>query len=98
MALTLSFASVSLKMADVVILDLDQFVSRERPFWDELTLMLDRQEKQPGLKLTLEEAKRFHYLYQRASSDLVKLKTFAGEVEASLFLENLVARSYSRLH
>ena len=48
--------------------------------------------------MSLEAAKRFHYLYQRASSDLVKLQTFAGEVEASQFLENLVGRAYSRLH
>lgn len=48
--------------------------------------------------MSLAEARRFHYLYQRASSDLVKLKTFAGEVEAAQFLESLVARAYGRLH
>ncbi|MDF1811705.1 MAG: stage II sporulation protein M [Verrucomicrobiales bacterium] len=81
-----------------MILDLDQFVSKERPYWDELTGLLQKQDDQPDWKMSLEEARRFHYLYHRASSDLVKLKNFAGEVEASLFLENLVARSYSRLH
>lgn len=81
-----------------MILDLNQFVSKERPYWDELTAVLKKQEEQPDWKMSLPEARRFHYLYQRASSDLVKLKTFAGEVEVAQFLENLVARSYSRLH
>ena len=81
-----------------MILDLDQFVSKERPFWDELTALLKKQEDNPDLRMSLDEAKRFHYLYERASSDLVKLNTFAGEVEASRYLENLVARAYSKLH
>ncbi len=81
-----------------MILDLDQFIAKERPFWDELTAMLRKQEQQPDWRMSLTEAKRFHYLYQRASADLVKLNTFAGEVEASRFLESLVARAYSRLH
>ncbi len=37
-------------------------------------------------------------LYQRASSDLVKIKTFAGDVEIKTYLESLVARAYSLLH
>lgn len=81
-----------------MILDLDQFISKERPFWDELLAMLKKQEEQPDWRMSLSEARRFHYLYQRASSDLVKLQTFAGEVEASQFLENLISRAYSKLH
>jgi len=81
-----------------VILDVDRFISRERLFWDELAELLRRQDAQPDRRPPLEEAKRFHYLYQRTSSDLVKLKTFAGEAETTRFLERLVARAYSRLH
>lgn len=81
-----------------MILDLDQFIVRERPFWDELSAFLKSQDDDNHRELSLEEARRFHYLYQRASSDLVKMKTFAGEVESSQYLENLVARAYSRLH
>ena len=81
-----------------VILDVEKFILRERPFWDELAELLRLQENQPDRRPPLEEAKRFYYLYQRTSSDLVKLKTFAGEAETTRFLERLVARSYSRLH
>lgn len=81
-----------------MILDLDKFIAKERFFWDELAELLARQDAQPDRRPSLEEAKRFYYLYQRTSSDLVKLKTFAGEAETTRFLERLVARSYSRLH
>ncbi len=81
-----------------MILDLDQFLEREQPFWDELQKLLKRNDKEAQRRMSLEEARRFHYLYQRASSDLVKLKTFAGDVEAKQFLENLVARAYGQLH
>ncbi len=81
-----------------MILDLDQFITREQPHWDELQTLLTRNEKEMDRRLPLEEARRFHYLYQRASSDLVKLNTFAGDVEAKQFLESLVARAYSQLH
>lgn len=81
-----------------VILDVEKFMARERACWDELSGLLKRQDDEPGRCPPLEEAKRFYYLYQRTSSDLVKLKTFAGEAETTRFLERLVARAYSRLH
>lgn len=81
-----------------MILDLDQFIDRERPYWDELQDLMKRQDDQPDRLMNLEEVQRFHYLYQRASSDLVKLKTFAGDVEVRSWLENVVARAYSQLH
>lgn len=81
-----------------MILNLEQFIEREQPFWTELDAMLETQREDRGKRLSLEEARRYHYLYQRASSDLVKLKTFAGEASTASFLENLVAEAYSRLH
>ena len=81
-----------------MILDLDQFIDRERPYWDELQDLMKRQDDQPDRLMSLEEVQRFHYLYQRASSDLVKLKTFAGDVEVRSWLENVVARADSQLH
>ncbi|MEM9015733.1 MAG: stage II sporulation protein M [Verrucomicrobiota bacterium] len=81
-----------------VILDLDRFIAKERPFWEELASLLRLQEEDPDRRPPLDEAKRFLYLYQRTSTDLVKLKTFAGEVETTRFLERLIARAYSRLH
>ncbi len=81
-----------------MILDLDVFIEKERPFWDELRALLKRQRDQPNRRMSIEEVQRFQYLYQRASSDLVKIKTFAGDVEIKSYLENLVARAYSQLH
>lgn len=81
-----------------MILDLDQFIQRERPYWDELQELMRLHEVQPDRKSTLPEVQRFLYLYQRASADLVKLKTFAGDVEIRAWLENIVARAYSQLH
>ncbi len=71
---------------------------RERPFWEELSTLLRHQEEQPDRRTSPEEARRFHYLYLRISSDLVKLRTFAGEVEVVRYLEDLVARTYGRLN
>ena len=81
-----------------MILDLDAFIERERPFWDELRVLLKRQQDQPDRRMSIEEAQRFQYLYQRASSDLVKINTFAGDVEIKAYLESLVARAYSQMH
>lgn len=81
-----------------MILDLDAFIERERPYWDELQVLLKRQQDQEGRRMSIEEVRRFQYLYQRVSSDLVKIKTFAGDVEIKTYLESLVARAYSQLH
>lgn len=81
-----------------MILDLDQFIQREQPFWDELQDAMRRRDLQPDRETSLEEVQRFLYLYRRASADLVKLKTFAGDVEVRAWLENMVARAYSQLH
>lgn len=85
-------------IVSLVILDLDKFIAKERPYWDELRELLRLQSDDPSRRPPLQEAQRFYYLYQRTSADLVKLKTFAGEVETTRFLENLVARAYSFLH
>lgn len=81
-----------------MILDLDVFIEGERPFWDELNVLLKRQRDQPDRRMSIKEVRRFQYLYQRTSSDLVKIKTFAGDVEIKTYLESLVARAYSQLH
>ena len=56
-----------------MILDLDQFIQRERPYWDELLDMMRLRDNQPSREAPLAEVQRFLYLYQRASADLVKL-------------------------
>jgi uncharacterized membrane protein SpoIIM required for sporulation len=81
-----------------VIIDLQKFSAIERPVWQELEKLLDRFETEPMFRLNLEQAKRFHYLYERTSADLAKLVTFAAEPELRCYLETLVARAYSEIH
>jgi uncharacterized membrane protein SpoIIM required for sporulation len=81
-----------------MILDLENFVGRERPFWGELEKALAAADADPNKRRDLGEARRFHYLYQRASSDLSKIQTFSGQPELRSYLEGLVARAYIELH
>ena len=59
-----------------MIIDLQKFSATERPAWQELEKLLDRIEGDPVFKLNLSQARRFHYLYERASADLARLVTF----------------------
>ncbi|MBW2439700.1 MAG: stage II sporulation protein M [Deltaproteobacteria bacterium] len=81
-----------------MIIDLQKFISDERPYWNELESVLDRLEKRPEYKLSLSSLQRFHYLYQRTSGDLAKIKTFASEPNTRAFLESLVARAFGEIH
>ncbi len=81
-----------------MILDLSGFVSKEKPFWDELAALLSRLDRDPGARLSLADLRRFHYLHQRASADLGKLATFASEPELLRYLESLVSASYGEIH
>jgi len=81
-----------------MILDLRRFIEKERPIWDELDLLLRQMENDPGAKLSLADAERAHYLYERTSSALVRITTFAAEPTLVAFLQSLVARGYSELN
>lgn len=81
-----------------MVIDLQRFVGTEQPFWSELERFLDRVEREPGHALTLDELRRFHYLYERASGGLAKLNSFATEPDTRRYLESLVARAYGEVH
>lgn len=81
-----------------MIIDLERFIAEEKPYWDELQSFLDRFEGDLGASLELDGVKRFHYLYQRASSDLARLGSCAAYPELLQYLENLVARSFGEIH
>jgi uncharacterized membrane protein SpoIIM required for sporulation len=81
-----------------MIIDLEKFSAVERPSWQELEQQLDRMESDPMFRMSLEQARHFHYLYERTSADLAKLVTFSTEPELRRYLENLVARAYSEIH
>ncbi len=81
-----------------MIIDLPRFIAAERPAWTELETMLDDFATNPGRRLALDEARRFHFLYQKASADLGRVATFASEPELRRYLESLVARAYAEIH
>lgn len=81
-----------------MIVDLERFITSERPYWTELESALDRLEKEPGAGMEMTGLRRFHYLYERTSADLAKLGAFAAEREVRGYLESLVARAYGEIH
>src|SRR5258708_37941268 len=81
-----------------MILDLRKFIERERPIWDELDQLLRTMENDPAAKLTLADAERAHYLYERTSSALSRITTCAAEPTLIAFLQALFARGYSELN
>lgn len=81
-----------------MILDLPRFVETERPQWKALEATLAWLEMNPGGRLSLEEAARFHALYQRAADDLARVASFAAEGELQTYLGWLVSRAYAEIH
>jgi uncharacterized membrane protein SpoIIM required for sporulation len=81
-----------------MILDPGRFVAAEKAYWDELQTALAKLEGEPERRLPLEEIQRLHYLYERCSSDLSRLDTFATAPQLRAYLESLVSRAYSIIH
>ncbi|MEI8108345.1 MAG: stage II sporulation protein M [Verrucomicrobiota bacterium] len=81
-----------------MIIDLPRFLATEQPFWAELEKILDRLQSHSREPLPLEDAKRFHFLYQKVSADLGRITTFASEPALRSYLEALTARAYSEIH
>ena len=81
-----------------MILDLEKFLTVERPLWTELEEFLTRLEENPRRRPSLEEVKRLHYLHERAAAALGKLATFASEPATRRYLESLVARAHGEIH
>ena len=81
-----------------MIIDLQHFITREKPYWDELEHTLKRLEQDPLASMGLAQLERFHYLYERASADLGRVGTFASEPQTRRYLETLVARAYGEIH
>ncbi|MFP4054574.1 MAG: hypothetical protein ACLFV7_12005 [Phycisphaerae bacterium] len=81
-----------------MIIDLERFLKQERPRWAELQTMLDQLESRDQETLDLSSARRLHYLYERAGSDLGKLRTAGGEPELCRYLETIIARAYTLIH
>jgi uncharacterized membrane protein SpoIIM required for sporulation len=81
-----------------MIIDLQKFVFTERPHWTELERILNTLEAEPNHRMSLDQLRRFHYLYERTAADLAKITTFSSEPETRRYLEHLVARAYGEIH
>lgn len=81
-----------------MIIDLPRFIAAEKPAWTELEERLDSLTANPHEQMSLAEAQRFHFLYQKTSADLGRVATFASEPELRRYLESLVARAYAEIH
>ena len=81
-----------------MIIDLHKFIDEEEKYWTELEGILKKLEEDPLSEMSFEEIKNFHYLYQRTSADLAKIKTFSSEIEICQYLEALITRAYGEVH
>jgi len=81
-----------------VIIDLEKFIEREKPCWDELEGLVGRIEASAAWRLDFDGARRLHYLYERASAALARTNTFSSDPDIRRYLESLVARSYAVIH
>jgi uncharacterized membrane protein SpoIIM required for sporulation len=81
-----------------MIIDIAKFIEDEQPYWSELEGILGALSRDNNRKMDLEEIRRFHYLYQRASADLGKIMTFSSQTGIKNYLESLVAKAYCEIH
>jgi uncharacterized membrane protein SpoIIM required for sporulation len=80
-----------------MIVDLRKFLAGEERYWKELDAILTRLESGPAASLTLDEAQRFHYLYERCLSALARISTFSAEPEMRRHLDSIVSRAYAEM-
>ena len=81
-----------------MIVDLEHFITTERPHWEKLEATLAGFSRDPWRKISLDQARELEVLYQRAAADLARLSTYSAEPEARHYLENLVARGHAEIH
>jgi uncharacterized membrane protein SpoIIM required for sporulation len=81
-----------------MIIDLQRFLATEQPHWVQLERLLDKLEAEPNLRMSLDQLRHFHLLFERASADLARISTFSAEPATRRYLENLVARGYGEIH
>jgi hypothetical protein len=80
-----------------VIIDLPRFLAAARPSWEELERMLDRFAAEPDLRLDIDQAQRFYYLYQRCAADLGMKADAQGWTELRTSANALFLRGRSEI-
>ena len=82
----------------LMIADIERFVAEERRYWIELESLLDIYERSATHRMTLAEAQRFLYLYERCSASLARLTPMSVDAGLRSYVESLVARAYGEAH
>lgn len=80
-----------------MIVNLEAFVARERPKWEELDIALQRFENDRFYRPSFEESTRLFELYQHCAADLARLQE-SSHSEIFEYLETVVARAYAQIH
>ncbi|HPG31793.1 MAG TPA: stage II sporulation protein M [bacterium] len=80
-----------------MIADVRKFIETEKPFWLEFEKLISKIENEHGNVLSYKEIKRFYYLFQRVSNDLVNI-SYSSESEIKTYIEKLVSRAYSEIN
>ncbi|MBF0432628.1 MAG: stage II sporulation protein M [Fibrobacteria bacterium] len=78
-----------------MILDLNQYIEKERPCWEELQSLIEKKEVQV---LSLKEARRLYFLYKRTATALARFKSESHDLSLQQFLESLVSRAYREIY
>ncbi|MGD8352822.1 MAG: stage II sporulation protein M [Pseudomonadota bacterium] len=77
---------------------MERFIREEQQYWTELEKMLNMLEDDPGRKLSLDETRRFYYLYQRTAADLSKIASLPSERDTRGYLDGLASRAFGEIH
>ncbi|MBN2163924.1 MAG: stage II sporulation protein M [Pontiellaceae bacterium] len=80
-----------------MIIDVQRFIAKEESYWKELDELVEALDRDSGKAFDLHRLKRFHYLAERASADLVQIREFVTHAELTLYLESLVSRAFCEI-
>jgi len=78
--------------------DVNRFMRKRAPLWEQLERMLLRVDQQGLRSLDLATARRFGNLYRTVSSDLIRARTELVDASLTDYLNDLVARAYSHIY
>ncbi|HTZ18370.1 MAG TPA: stage II sporulation protein M [Dissulfurispiraceae bacterium] len=81
-----------------MIVNLHKFISEEGRYWMELEAELEKLENDPERRMSIDEVKHLHYLYQRTASALARISAYSSEPEIRRRLESLTARAYAEIN
>lgn len=87
-----------MSFGEAVIIDLDQFVGRARPRWQELEAVLAELRRDPARRLNLAAAEELYRLYLQGSADLLRLRAAAPDAAVVCELESLVGEAYAFIY